>query len=174
MPIKVQVRGLDEVKYVLEGYNNNPMVGIVTEAAAAEVVAIMQEQPEETPAPYVSRAKAYPDADYRPGYFSAKQHRYVMALLRRIGWDGKSEPPKYERTGKLSGAWKIEGKLSRAKAVNQEAAAEYVFGKEKQQANHEKLVGWQAYPDRLDEKSNRILDAAYLALAKERERREKK
>lgn len=166
--IKIDVRGLDEVKTTLEGLQGTRAVGIVTEAAADEIVAIMREQPEDTPYLYISRANAYPDAPAGPGWFSDRQRRFVMAKIRR----GEIEIP-YKRTGQVSGAWHRVGKLSKAKAVNDNPAAPYVFGDETQ-SRHEDAVGWQKVGVRLDDKSNRIFDAAYDALAAYINRKRKK
>lgn len=155
--IKVNARGLDEVKYILDGFEGGRVVGIVTEAAAAEIVQIMREQPDDTPYQYISRADAYPDAPYKPGWFSLRQFRYVMAKIS----SGEITIP-YNRTGDISNAWRVEGKLSKARPVNDNEKAPYVFG-DKQQSRHEKMVGWQTVSARVEQYSNRIFDAAYTA-----------
>lgn len=158
--LSINVRGLDEVKTTLEGISGTRAVGIVTEAAANEIVDIMREQPADTPYQYISRANAYPDAPAGPGWFSPRQRRYVMARIR----SGNIVIP-YQRTGKVSGDWKTVGKLSKTRVINDNDAAPYVFGDEKQ-SRHEDAVGWQKVSVRLDDQSNRIFDAAYAALAK--------
>ena len=156
--LNIKARNLEAVRYILEGLEGTRIVGVVTEAVAGEIVDIMQSQPEETPYQYVSRAEAYPNAPAGPGWFSDKQRRYVMAAIR----SGAIQIP-YRRTGQISGAWQVEGRLSKARAVNNNAAAPYVFG-QAQQSNHENLVGWQKIGERLDKYANRIFDAAYLAM----------
>lgn len=162
--IGIKARGLEEVKTTLEGLQGSRVVGIVTEAAAAEVVQIMREQPADTPYQYISRASAYGTVSNEnppapDGYFSWKQFRFVMASIRR----GTIGIP-YRRTGNVSNAWHVEGKLSKAKAVNDNTAAPFVFG-DSTQSRHENAVGWQKVGVRLDQNSNRIFDAAYDALA---------
>lgn len=161
--LSITVRGLDEVKTTLDGLGGTRAVGIVTEATTDEIVDIMREQPDDTPYMYISRANAYGSvsSDGAPdGYFSWKQFRYVMANIR----NGNIQIP-YQRTGKVSGAWRKYGKLSKAKAINDNDAAPYVFGDD-QQSRHEDAVGWQKVQVRLDDNSNRIFDVAYDALAK--------
>lgn len=161
--ISITARGLDEVKATLEGLEGKRVVGIVTEAAADEIVDIMREQPDDTPYSYISRANAYGDVSSDgapPGFFSKRQFRFVMANMR----NGNIQIP-YPRTGKISAAWRRYGKLSKAKVINDNAAAPYVIGDD-QQSRHEDAVGWQKVGVRLEDNSNRIFDAAYAALAK--------
>lgn len=166
--LNIQARGINEVKYLLDGFEGTRVVGIVTEAAANEIVDVMREQPDETPYQYVSRAEAYGQVanDGAPaGYFSWGQFRFVMAKLHEMGWDGQSQPPAYKRTGEISGKWHLEGRLSKAKAVNDHEKAPYVFGNESQ-SRHEQAVGWSKVGARLEQYSNRIFDAAYDAMKK--------
>ena len=155
--LNIKARGLDEVKCILQGFEGKRVVGIVTQAGAEEIVDIMKAQPDETPYQYVSRADAYPDAPYKPGYFSAAQFRFVMARLA----SGEMSIP-YNRTGEISAAWRVDGKLSKARAVNTHEKAPYVFGNESQ-SRHESAAGWQKVGARLEQYSNQILDAAYAA-----------
>jgi len=158
--LNIRARGLDEVKYLLEGFEGTRAVGVVTEAAAHEIVEVMREQPAETPYQSVSRAEAYGQVanDGAPaGYFSWKQFRYVMASIA----DGSIKIP-YERTGEISGAWHVAGNLSQSKVFNYNEKAPYVFGNESQ-SRHEQAVGWSKVGARLAEYSNRIFDAAYDA-----------
>lgn len=169
--ISINTRGLDEVKATLEGLQGTRAVGIVTEAAANKIVDIMREQPSDTPYVYINRADAYGDvaSDGAPaGYFSWKQFRFVMAAMR----SGSIQIP-YKRTGRVSGAWRVSGRLSKAKVVNDNDAAPYVFGDDTQ-SRHEDAVGWERVSVRLDNQSNRILDASYAALHKYIESRKKK
>jgi len=169
--LSIRTRGLEEVRYLLQGFEGTRAAGVVTEGVATEIVAVMKEQPDETPYQYVSRASAYGAVsnDGAPdGYFSWRQFRFVMASLAR----GEIRIP-YRRTGTVSGAWRVDGKLSKARAVNDNDSAPYVFGKASQ-SRHEEAVGWQKVPARLEQYGNRIFDAGYAALKKYIDSRRKK
>lgn len=85
---------------------------------------------------YVSRAEAYPGAPYKPGYFSAKQFRFVMAKMSE-GY----QPGAQNRTGTLAKGWMKAGTGEAGFLYNAEPYASFVIG-DPGQAAQPKLVGW--------------------------------
>jgi len=108
----------------------------------------------------VSRKTAYPKVG---GWFSKKQRRYVMMMIRR----GRIDPGYPHRTGRLQRGWKIKSSGYKAMIENQEKHAEYVAGYEDTQANQPRLVGWRTVEQKIDSNFDGIRRAADLAVARE-------
>jgi hypothetical protein len=101
---------------------------------------------------YVARKRAYPDAPYRPGWFSSKQFRYVMAAIRR----GEITPGRPNRTQNLSKGWRIVGQGRGSFLANEVPYAKYLQSKP-DQARQPALAGWKAIEDEASERSGRLL-----------------
>jgi hypothetical protein len=82
----------------------------------------------------VTRARAYPDAPYAPGWFSAKQMRWFFANL-----DNLNIP--YNRTGAMGAAWQSSRTGNEVMFTNNSEAAIWTMGEK--QSRHEALVGWK-------------------------------
>jgi hypothetical protein len=107
---------------------------------------------------YISRAQAYPNAPYKPGYFSARQWRYVMARIH----SGEITPGRSQRTGTLARSWRQIGKGESAFLVNQAPYASYVVG-DGEQARQPDLVGWLTGGESVNQP--RVVAGAERALA---------
>lgn len=92
---------------------------------------------------HVSRARAYGRQRGGMGWFSDKQRKYVMMMIR----ERKFNIP-YRRTGKLASGWQAKKTLSSVTFVNTTAYAPYVIGMVAQ-SRHEKMVGWKKVTETL-------------------------
>lgn len=119
------------------------------------------------PYKYVSRASAYPDAPYRPGYFSEKQFRFVMAKIR----SGEFTPGSPQRTGELAKSWIKEGKGETAFLYNAAPYASFVIG-DGTQARQPRGVGWLTGTETINQP--RVVKGAEQALTKAVEKAIKK
>lgn len=122
---------------------------------AHEIADIMREYDDYQ---YISRAQAYPNAPAGPGWFSAKQRRYVMAAIRK----GVIKVP-YQRTGTLAASWRVTGSGVEAQATSAAPYASYVVGAPGQ-SNHERLVGWRTTQTRITDNQQRIINRARNAI----------
>lgn len=86
---------------------------------------------------HVTRYEAYPDAGYKPGWFSKKQFIWFMENLRK----GKIKIP-YNRTNKLKRGWRRIGESPKVIIINETKDAYYTHDNDNQ-AHHETLVGWK-------------------------------
>lgn len=106
---------------------------------------------------YISRAQAYPSAPYKPGYFSARQFRFVMALVRN------HSPGPQNRTGELAKSWDKIGRGESGFLVNSAPYASFVIG-DGTQAAQPALVGWLTGSQAIN--SPRLVAGAERALKK--------
>lgn len=98
---------------------------------------------------YVSRKSAYGKT-----FVSAKQRRYVMAMIG----EGKITPGTPKRTQALAGGWRIIGAGVGSIVANEQVHAPYVQGNSKQeQSRHAKKIGWRGVDVLLEERAGQIL-----------------
>jgi hypothetical protein len=105
---------------------------------------------------YASRAAAYPNAPAAPGWFSEKQRRYVMMLIKR----GDIKIP-YTRAGKAGGIqsrWKIEGTGVKLRIVNDSPEAVFLYD-DRLQARQPAMVGWKKIGVIIAEYNKRMLSS---------------
>jgi hypothetical protein len=90
------------------------------------------------PYSYVSRAEAYGDMGFGPGWFSDKQRRYVMAAIH----DGRITIP-YDRGGTygIQSRWRIEGAGAQRTLTNDSPGAPWVYSDPKP-PRQLAMVGW--------------------------------
>ena len=101
---------------------------------------------------YFSRSQAYPDAPAGPGWFSAKQRRYVMARMS----DGGISVP-YSRTQSLRNAWRTLGYGVDQIVVNENPAAVYAYD-DQRQARQMTGAGWKKLGETLRDRTKRIVE----------------
>ncbi len=143
---------------------------VTTQILAEEGVRVMQDA--EPPQRDVTRATAYGDAgaggDWTtksggtmapvPGFFSARQYRYVMWGLS----SGTLDDP-YQRTGATREAWQVVGEGTSAKPSNNSEGAKFT-NSPTYQSNHEKLVGWLTTTSAIRAKMDYILQTTQKRL----------
>jgi hypothetical protein len=108
------------------------------------------------PYKHVSRATAYPNAPYKPGWFSLKQFRYVMWAIGK----GLIKIP-YQRGGRAKGietGWVIKGTGVNTTITNITPGAQYIYDPNKQ-ARQLKLVGWKTLPQIIEKYQKNIHDS---------------
>ena len=108
--------------------------GLATEAAADYLIGDGRHGLKHYP-PYkwVTRRRAYGKT-----FVSAKQRRYVMAMIRA----GRIDPGAPHRTGIIQRGWRKEGRGAKVKIVNDARGVEWVHD-DKKQARLNALVGWR-------------------------------
>jgi len=116
---------------------------------------------------FISRAEAYPNAPYKPGYFTKAQWVAVMIKIHKPGYG----PGEENRTGKLAKGWQKVGSGERGFLYNAEPYASHVIG-DKEQARQPALVGWLQSSDMLSQP--RLVAGAERALKAEVEKQIKK
>ena len=93
---------------------------------------------------YINRQAGFPELSYVskagnvvPGFASAKQHRYVMAMIA----EGKIKPGQDNRTHNLTNSWRYDAKGSRYSITTDVPCAKYIVGG--QQTRMHALIGWR-------------------------------
>ena len=133
-PVNAEFRpGLDQVASRFESLPEEYRDQAFLEISEYALDVLKNDQPKYK---YVSRAEAYPDADYLPGWFSQRQHRYVMGKIS----SGEIVIP-YRRTGALAEAWNLSKTDETYVFSNPSPAAQWAYGEK--QARQLALVGWK-------------------------------
>ena len=123
---------------------------VTTQILAEEGVRVMQDA--EPPQRDVTRAEAYPDIGFGPGWQSERQRRAYFAT---DGFGSGIGVP-YQRTGATREAWQVVGEGTSAKPSNNAEGAKFTQSPT-YQSNHEKLVGWQTTTSAIRAKMDYIL-----------------
>lgn len=124
-------------------------------AVAEYMLNVVQEQP---PYSYVTRAEAYPDALAGPGWFSARQRKYVMAQIRK----GAIQPGSSSRTQEFREGWEIIGDGANVMLTNEVPYGIYLKDNDRQ-ARMMAMIGWKKIEQDLEERAEqlvRIMNAA--------------
>ena len=169
--IGVDISGIKEVQAVLAKVP--PIVqDAVVDGVSVYLKRVFQKYPPENHS--IRRKQAYPEAyaihtnkdgsiTRIQGYFSWRQYKKVMALLR----DG--QVPYTRRKPGMSNKWQIIGKGRQSILANETQAAVYTMG-DGTQARFSKLVGWRTISDIVEERIKQIErvanDSARKALKK--------
>lgn len=111
------------------------------------------------PYSYVTRAQAYPGAPAGPGWFSARQRKFVMAAIR----DGRINPGSSHRTQTFRNAWRIEDRGVDAFLVNE---TPYGIHLKDPRANHMALIGWTTIDQDIEKRQSQILRKAQAGIDK--------
>jgi hypothetical protein len=153
--VGVDIRGMEQVAKLLK---NLP---IEVQNAASDDVAdyMLNVERLNPPYQYISRAQAYPNAQAGPGWFSAKQRKYVMAKIR----SGEIAPGSPHRTQTFSRGWRKEDKGVNAFLVNE---VPYGIHLKDPRANHMKLIGWKTIAEDIEKNMNQIMRKAEAAVQK--------
>lgn len=133
--VHVHARTLDDVANIIQDVQWGYKGLFAMETAKALVVYLSASTPQYT---YISRAAAYPNAPYKPGYFSRKQFRFVMAAIA----EGRITPGMPHRSGATENGWAVKGQGTRATIVNNAAGATWTMHPY-WQARQPAMVGWQ-------------------------------
>lgn len=120
------VRGIEPLKQYLDTIPRHLRGVVSKEVANILMVEYLRPYPDYR---YASRKMAYGQTGAKfangnpvpPGYFSAKQFRYVMADIKA----GTITPGRVHRSGKLFDAWKVTGDGVKAKISVTESKAKY-------------------------------------------------
>jgi hypothetical protein len=152
--IHVKVRTLDEVGAFVTEQIPRYYRGVFVEQVARFLVGILTIS--EPPYKLVSRFRAYGMQDGGPGWFSEKQRRYVMMMIKK----GVITPGTSQRTGATAEGWHTEQKGTKTVIVNTTEGARWTMN-DYWQARQPALVGWQKTGDVI---RNNIDDALLYAI----------
>lgn len=133
--IRIRVRNLAEVDNFVTSELPRLYRGVFAQAVAENLVEWLKIEPEYK---YVSRFSAYGLQDGGPGWFSDKQRRYVMMMIKK----GIIKPGISSRTGKTSAGWHVEHKGAEVAIVNSTEGARWTMN-DYWQARQPAKVGWQ-------------------------------
>lgn len=117
------------------------------------------------PYQYITRGDAYPNAPAGAGWFSGRQRRYVMMMIRR----GLITPGTPRRTGNLAESWAYRVLENRVELVNSADYAEYVQGNETQ-SRHEAMAGWLTVSEKLSGNIDKLMNTVRAAYRTEVDR----
>ena len=144
----IDILGEEGVTAKIRTMTSEEAIGAGVEAGDEYAVEQLKRYP---PQASISRAAAYPNAPYKPGFFSAKQFRFVMALV------SKGLVP-YHRTQQLNHGWRTVGSGMSQIVVNETPYGPYVMG-DTAQANQQKMGGWNTVKQVIDQARGKIADA---------------
>jgi hypothetical protein len=154
--IGIDVQGIPEIQQ-----NLGQLYPLAEDQISDDVLGVLLNiEQANAPYSYVSRATAYGDMGFGPGWFSDRQRRWFFAALSR----GEINIP-YRRTQALSQAWQIIGSGKTAMLVNDSPGVEYVKG-DGTQARQIKLEGWTTLGQDIRSHWDRIMSTANAALNK--------
>lgn len=155
--VELVVTGTDELKRVQNFLQRLPPAArpLILPNLGKRAVKFMQDY---EPYKYVSRASAYPDAPAGAGWFSAKQRRFVMAMLR----SGVMKPGTSQRTNTLKNGWTYQVEESSLKITNTVPYAQYVQG-DGTQSRHEQSVGWMTVSAKLRKNQQQLMNTLRAA-----------
>jgi hypothetical protein len=142
--LTITSKGIPELQAWLKSLAKN-VVDIATKSVANYIVGDATHGLMHAPDyKYVNRYAGFPGLEYVtstgkvvPGFASAKQHRYVMAMIAQ----GKIKPGQNNRTGNLTNSYRYAGQGSRYVITNDTSYAKYVVGG--QQTRMHNLIGWR-------------------------------
>jgi hypothetical protein len=153
--IGIDITGIDEIKAKLAAMPA-AVADDGVEAANIYLRGVLQRYP---PQKDVTRASAYPEVG---GWFSDRQRRWFFANLRA----GNISVP-YQRTNRLSNAWKLYGQGRTQIIANESPGAQYVQGAWKgEQSRHENKVGWKGVNVVIEERMAQIVKAFEVGASK--------
>jgi hypothetical protein len=140
--IRIRTRNLAEVADFVTQEIPRLYRGVFAHQVAESLVIALKVEP---PYKYVSRFSAYGLQDGGPGWFSDKQRRYVMAMIRK----GVITPGTSQRTGTTSAGWHVESKGAKSVIVNTTEGARWTQNNY-WQARQPARVGWHKAGDTID------------------------
>jgi hypothetical protein len=161
--IGVDITGIEQIKAKLAAMPA-AVADDGVESANIYLRGVLQRYP---PQKDVTRKDAYPEVR---GWFGAvdpkrgttKQQRWFFWALRT-----KQISVPYQRTNRLSNAWKLYGQGRAQIIANESPGAQYVQGEWKgQQSRHENKVGWKGVNIVIEERLKQIVKAFELGANK--------
>ena len=146
MPIKITIEGQEELIRFFEDLDKEA-ADVVTEAYATYIMGDQSHGLIHMPYyKYINRYAGFPHAGgfvdasgYKvpPGYFSKKQHKYVMAMIAQ----GKIKPGQNNRTGNFANSWNVQDGEGRYTISNNTSYGQFLMGQS--QTRMHSLIGWR-------------------------------
>lgn len=149
--IAIDTEGIDEVRRILQRLPAEAQ-DAVSKDVSEYLVNVLKTYPAQK---QVKRATAYPDAPYRPGWFTAKQWRWWWANV-----DDLTLP--YRRSQGYRKGWQVVGSGPSRMIVNETPHAEFLQDDERQ-SRLSALIGWKKLGAVVKERLPRIVQVAEAA-----------